>query len=63
MIHRRTDYLPPAFIVEQVMLDVHVAAQTRVTARLSMRRAPDVAASPELRLDARALTVQSVALR
>lgn len=62
MIHRRTDYLPPAFIVEQVMLDVHVAAQTRVTARLSMRRAPDVAASPELRLDARALTVQSVAL-
>ena len=66
MIHRRTDYRPPAFVIDQVALDVQIAEQTLVTARLSMRRAAASGTGREgdagLRLDARALQVVSVAI-
>ena len=66
MIHRRTDYRPPAFVIDQVALDVQIAEQTLVTARLSMRRAAASgtgrARDTGLRLDARALQVVSVAI-
>ncbi len=41
-LHRRIDYTPPAFLIDTVELDINfLDGETRVTARLSMRRNTD----------------------
>jgi aminopeptidase N len=52
-----SDYRPPAWLIDEVdlLFDLH-PAETRVRARLSVRRNPDAEAAP-LRLDGRGLTL------
>ena len=61
-IHRR-DYRPPAFWIDAVdlafELDEH---RTRVTAKLTVRRNPDVPSEPNLRLDGERLELVSIAI-
>ena len=61
-IHRR-DYRPPAFWIDAVdlafELDEH---RTRVTAKLAVRRNPDVPSEPNLRLDGERLELVSIAI-
>ena len=61
-LHRRADYQPPAYWIETVDLHVEVDTETRVTARLTVQRAEGVRADTPLRLDARGLTVVSMAV-
>ena len=57
------DYLPPAFLVDSVDLWFDLREQgTRVRSRLSMRRNPAVAGSPDLWLDGEQLTPVSFRL-
>uniref|UniRef100_UPI0038CFAACF aminopeptidase N n=1 Tax=Roseomonas sp. 18066 TaxID=2681412 RepID=UPI0038CFAACF len=61
--HRREDYRPPAFLIDQVALelDLHPTA-TRVAARLEIRRNPAAAPGAPLALDGEALTLVSAAI-
>jgi len=58
--HRRTDYRPPDFTIESVSLDVVIAVETRVTARLRLHRSGP--ADAPLTLDARQLDVRHIAI-
>ena len=55
---RRTDYAPPAFLVDTVDLDFDLdPAATTVRARLALRRNPAAAADAPLHLDGDGLTL------
>ncbi|MDO9712037.1 aminopeptidase N [Paracraurococcus lichenis] len=55
---RRSDYAPPAFLVDTVDLDVHLdPAATEVRARLALRRNPAAAPDAPLLLDGDGLTL------
>ena len=54
---RLADYLPPDFLIDRVSLDISLhPTQTRVRARLSLRRNPKGRADAPLRLDGDGLT-------
>jgi len=58
---RREDYRPPEWLVPEVSLDFALGlAETRVTARLSVRRNPEGAGGATLRLSGDALVAQAV---
>mgnify|MGYP003335442028 CR=1 FL=1 len=60
---RLADYRAPDFLIDTVHLDVHLAgAQTRVTAKLALRRNPKGRAHAPLNLDGDELNVLSVTL-
>jgi aminopeptidase N len=60
---KRLDYLPPAFLLEQVDLTFRIFAdQTLVTSNLGLARNPDPKAPPALVLDGDGLDTRSVAL-
>jgi aminopeptidase N len=60
---RLSDYRAPDFLIDKVHLDVSLSgAQTRVEARLEMRRNPDGRANAPLVLDGDELSVLSVTL-
>ncbi|MCM8594483.1 aminopeptidase N [Accumulibacter sp.] len=61
-IHRQ-DYTPPAFLVDEVDLDVHfLAGEVRVNSRLAIRRNPAMRSAEPLRLDGHGLETIGVAL-
>uniref|UniRef100_UPI003BAACCD2 aminopeptidase N n=1 Tax=Stappia sp. TaxID=1870903 RepID=UPI003BAACCD2 len=60
---RLEDYRPPAFIIDTVELDIRLAPQaTRVSARLTIRRAPDAPADAPLVLDGDELELAGLTL-
>ncbi|MGE5476901.1 MAG: M1 family aminopeptidase, partial [Bacteroidales bacterium] len=60
---RRSDYAPPAFLVERVELDFAIGDRlVEVTARLSLRRNPAAAAGLPLVLDGQELDTRRVVL-
>jgi aminopeptidase N len=60
---RRLDYLPPAFLVDRVWLDVDIHDDlTRVTARLSMRRNPVASPAQVCELDGEGLQLESLCI-
>jgi aminopeptidase N len=57
------DYAPPAFLIDDVTLEVALDARaTRVKARLALRRNPAAPRDADLRLDGRGLTLISAAI-
>jgi len=60
-IHR-SQYVPPAWRIDQVDLDVSIAALTSVSSRLSVRRSADGRELAPLVLDGREMTLQSIAV-
>src|SRR4051794_31618529 len=60
-VHRREDYRPPAWLVPEVGLRFTLGlSETRVQARLGVRRNPDAAADPVMRLNGDGIAPEGV---